>query len=61
MSVKDNIENQTKKIKKFFGLLGPGLTTGLLMTILRVLLPILKQELSLVMVNYGQLFICFHL
>jgi len=28
MSVKHNVENQTKKFKKFFGLLGPGLTTG---------------------------------
>ncbi|WP_379953523.1 NRAMP family divalent metal transporter [Epilithonimonas pallida] len=28
MSVKHQVENQTKKIKKFFGLLGPGLTTG---------------------------------
>ncbi|UMQ41688.1 MULTISPECIES: NRAMP family divalent metal transporter [unclassified Chryseobacterium] len=28
MSVKHQVENQTKKFKKFFGLLGPGLTTG---------------------------------
>lgn len=28
MSVKHQVDNQTKKFKKFFGLLGPGLTTG---------------------------------
>ena len=28
MSIKQKVDNQTKKIKNFFGLLGPGLTTG---------------------------------